>query len=87
MAPTAVALSAGCGSGTLPEITSLPSISMPARPTALPSLSRPTATATAVDAETSLLTSAAARLRSARAGVEEARRTMLTLLNEGAQDS
>ncbi|HSO70281.1 MAG TPA: hypothetical protein VLQ67_11665 [Arachnia sp.] len=42
----AVALSAGCGSGSLPEITSLPSISMPARPTALPSLSRPTATAT-----------------------------------------
>ena len=59
VAVTAVTLSAGCGSGTLPEITSLPSISMPARPTALPSLSRPTATATETTTATATATTTA----------------------------
>jgi hypothetical protein len=44
-----LALPAGCGSGsvTLPDRTALPSISLPARPTALPTVPQRTATATA----------------------------------------
>jgi len=59
MVPLVVlALLTGCGSGsvTLPDRTALPSISLPARPTALPTVPRRTETATATATATATVT-------------------------------